>query len=257
MAKQSWAGSPLSARVALVTGAGTGLGRACALALAEAGADIVALYRTRLDGLIDAVEALGRGCTAVQVDLARCTATELTRLVAQLAERHGRLDILINNAGTTRRVLARDMSEPDWDEVVHLNLRVPFFLAQAAAGPMLRASSGKIINVASMLSFQGGYGVASYAASKSGLAGLTRALANEWAPHGINVNAIAPGYMETSLTAPLRADPQRSGAILERIPAGRWGTPDDIKGAVVYLASPAADYVHGVVLPVDGGWLSR
>ena len=167
------------------------------------------------------------------------------------------LDILVNNAGIIRRAPALEFSETDWDDVLQINLRAVFFLSQAAARLMKQQGGGKIINVASMLSFQGGILVPSYTAAKSGVAGLTRALANEWAKHGINVNAIAPGYMATDNTAPLRADPDRSKTILERIPAGRWGTPNDIKGAAVFLASAASDYMNGAVIPVDGGWLTR
>ena len=174
-----------------------------------------------------------------------------------MVERLGRIDILVNNAGIIRRAPALDYTVADWDEVININLRALFFLSQAAGRVMAAQGSGKIINVASMLSFQGGILVPSYTASKSAVAGLTRALANEWAPLGVNVNAIAPGYMATDNTAPLRADPVRSEAILARIPAGDWGTPDDLKGAVVYLASDAARYVHGAILPVDGGWLAR
>jgi 2-dehydro-3-deoxy-D-gluconate 5-dehydrogenase len=169
----------------------------------------------------------------------------------------GRLDILVNNAGIIRRTPAIDFSEADWDDVLHINLRVVFFLSQAAARVMMEQGSGKIINIASMLSYQGGVNVPSYTAAKSGVAGITHALANEWAKHHINVNAIAPGYMATDNTAPIRADAARSQSILDRIPAGRWGTPDDLQGVVVFLASQASDYLHGAIVPVDGGWLGR
>jgi len=181
----------------------------------------------------------------------------LQAVVANIVKEMGRIDILINNAGTIRRAPAIDFSETDWDDVLQINLKAAFFLAQAVARVMIPQGGGKIINTASMLSFQGGVIVPSYTASKSGLAGITRALANEWAKHNINVNAIAPGYMATDNTAALRADPNRSTSILDRIPAGRWGTPDDLKGAVVFLASSAADYMHGAIVPVDGGWLTR
>jgi 2-deoxy-D-gluconate 3-dehydrogenase len=178
-------------------------------------------------------------------------------LVARIVKEFGRLDILVNNAGIIRRTPALEFSEADWDDVLHINLRAAFFLSQAAARVMVPQGSGKIINVASMLSFQGGITVPSYTAAKSGVAGITRALANEWAKHGLNINAIAPGYMATDNTVQLRADPARSASILERIPAGRWGTPDDLKGAVVFLASAASGYLNGAILPVDGGWLAR
>jgi 2-deoxy-D-gluconate 3-dehydrogenase len=169
----------------------------------------------------------------------------------------GRLDVLVNNAGIIRRAPAIEFSEADWDDVLQINLKAVFFLSQAAARVMVKQHGGKIINIASMLSFQGGIIVPSYTAAKSGVAGITRALANEWARHNVNVNAIAPGYMATDNTAPLRADPNRSASILDRIPAGRWGVPDDLKGVVVFLASAASDYVNGAIIPVDGGWLTR
>jgi 2-deoxy-D-gluconate 3-dehydrogenase len=181
---------------------------------------------------------------------------DLNVVVARIVKEFGHIDILVNNAGTIRRTPAIDFSETDWDDVLQINLKAAFFLSQAVARLMMSQGGGKIINIASMLSFQGGINIPSYTASKSGLAGVTRALANEWAKHSINVNAIAPGYMATDNTAALRSDPVRSKSILGRIPAGRWGTPDDLKGAVVFLASSASDYVHGAILPVDGGWLT-
>lgn len=247
----------LDGRVALVTGAGQGLGQAMAIGLAEAGADIVALDRRESDETGQIVTALGRRFKQTLCDLRRAPVTELRQIVAAITTEFGRLDILVNNAGIIRRAPALEFSEADWDDVLHINLKAAFFLAQAAARPMIAQGGGKIINVASMLSFQGGILVPSYTAAKSGIAGLTRALANEWAKHHINVNAIAPGYMATDNTAALRADPGRSAAILDRIPAGRWGLPDDLKGIVVFLASSAADYVQGAVMPVDGGWLAR
>jgi 2-dehydro-3-deoxy-D-gluconate 5-dehydrogenase len=247
----------LDGRVALVTGAGQGLGQAMAIGLAEAGADIVALDRRECDQTGQAVTALGRRFKSITCDLLRASVTDLQQVAAQIVNELGRLDILVNNAGIIRRAPALDFSETDWDEVLHINLKMVFFLSQAAARAMLSNGGGKIVNVASMLSYQGGIIVPSYTASKSAVAGVTRALANEWSQHGINVNAIAPGYMATDNTAPLRADPDRSAAILNRIPASRWGTPDDLKGAVVFLASPAASYLHGAIIPVDGGWLAR
>jgi 2-deoxy-D-gluconate 3-dehydrogenase len=229
-----------------------------ALGLAEAGADVAGLDRTPDCGeTCEQVEALGRRFLNLSVDLRSASPHELQRTVAQVVEQLGRLDILVNNAGIIRRAPALEFSEQDWDDVLTINLRALFFLSQAAARVMRGQGGGKIISVASALSFQGGILVPSYTSAKSAVAGLTRALANEWASLGINVNAIAPGYMATDNTAPLRADPVRSAAILGRIPAGRWGDPADLKGAVVYLASDAARYVHGAILPVDGGWLAR
>lgn len=247
----------LNGKVALVTGAGQGLGQAMAIALAEAGADIVALDRRESEQTGEAVTALGRRFKQVRCDLKQASVAELQQIVAGIVTDLGRLDILVNNAGIIRRAPAIEFSEADWDDVLHINLKAAFFLSQAAARPMIAQGGGKIINVASMLSFQGGIIVPSYTAAKSGIAGITRALANEWAKHHINVNAIAPGYMATDNTTALRADAARSAAILERIPAGRWGTPDDLKGIVVFLASSASDYLQGAIVPVDGGWLAR
>ena len=247
----------LRQRVALVTGASQGLGQAMALALAEAGADIAGLDRIGCDQTCQAVQALGRRYLPFVCDLRHAGPDELNAIVAQIETETGGLDILVNNAGIIRRAPALEFEEADWDDVLQVNLRSVFFLSQAAARAMIPRGRGKIINIASLLSFQGGVLVPSYAAAKTGVAGLTRALANEWAALGINVNAIAPGYMATENTAAIRADPKRSASILARIPAGRWGAPEDLKGAVVFLASSASDYVHGVILPVDGGWLSR
>jgi 2-deoxy-D-gluconate 3-dehydrogenase len=247
----------LDGRTALVTGAGQGLGQGIALALAEAGADIAGLDRGNSPQTGEAVAALGRRFTPVACDLRQASAAGLQQVIDRVVEETGRLDILVNNAGIIRRAPALDLSEADWDDVLDIDLRAVFFLSQAAARVMVRQGHGKIINIASMLSFQGGIRVTAYTAAKSGVAGITRALANEWAACGVNVNAIAPGYMATENTAALRADAVRSAAILERIPANRWGTPDDLKGAAVFLASPASDYVHGAILPVDGGWMAR
>lgn len=247
----------LDGRVALVTGAARGLGQGMALGLAEAGADIVALDRCSSDDTGQAVQALGRRFSQVCCDLREATVADFEAVVAGIVARMGRLDILVNNAGIIRRAPALEFSETDWDDVMQINLKALFFLSQAAARQMVTQGGGKIINTASMLSFQGGILIPSYTAAKSGVAGLTRALANEWAKYGINVNAIAPGYMATDNTAPLRADPARSQTILDRIPAGRWGTPDDLKAASVFLASPGSDYVNGAILCVDGGWLAR
>ncbi|NDJ76821.1 MAG: 2-dehydro-3-deoxy-D-gluconate 5-dehydrogenase KduD [Chloroflexi bacterium] len=247
----------LDSKVALVTGASRGLGQALAVGLAEAGADVAAISRSACDKTRQQVEATGRQFVHVPVDLATVTPADLEAVVADVVATRGRLDILVNNAGTTRRAPALKLTEDDWDVVLQVNLKAVFFLSQAAARHMAGQGGGKIIHIASMLSYQGGILVSPYAASKSGVAGLTHALANEWAAHHINVNAIAPGYMLTEMTAPLAADPDRNPAILARIPAGRWGTPDDLKGLVVFLASAAADYMHGTIVPVDGGWLSR
>ena len=245
----------LAGRTALVTGANTGLGQGIAIALAAAGADVVAAGRSPADDTAAQVRALGRRFLDVRADL---TSTAPVRDVVDAAVAlNGRLDIVVNNAGIIRRADSLDVDEADWDAVIDTNLKSVFFLAQAAARHMAAHGGGKIVNIASLLSFQGGIRVPAYAASKSAVAGLTRALANEWAAQGINVNAIAPGYFDTNNTAALRADPVREPAILARIPAGRWGQPGDLAGAAVFLASRASDYVHGIVLPVDGGWLAR
>lgn len=247
----------LNGRVALVTGAAQGLGQGYARALAEAGADIVALDLTDVTETGKAVTALGRRFYSVQCNLRDASVDDLNKIVNDVVAQMGRLDILVNNAGIIRRAPAIEFSEKDWDDVIQINLKAVFFLAQAAARVMMKQGGGKIINIASMLSFQGGILVPSYTSSKSAVAGLTRALANEWAKYNINVNAIAPGYMATANTAPLRADPVRNQAILDRIPAGRWGTPEDLYGIVVFLASDASNYMHGAIVPVDGGWLAR
>ena len=245
----------LSGKVALVTGANTGIGQGIALALAGAGADIAAVGRTPAEDTAAQVRALGRRAELVSADLA--TIEPVGRVVAETLERFGRLDILVNNAGVIRRADSLEFTEDDWDAVIDTNLKSAFFLCQAAARHMVGANGGKIVNIASMLSFQGGVRVPSYTASKSGIAGLTKILANEWAAKGINVNAIAPGYIATNNTAALQADATRNQQILERIPAGRWGRPDDLGGAAVFLASSASDYVNGHILAVDGGWLAR
>lgn len=247
----------LEGRVALVTGATAGLGQAMAVALAEAGADIVSLGRRPGDKIGEAVTAAGRRFAHISCDLLAASVSDLQAVVAQAVAEMGRLDILVNNAGIIRRTPALEFSETDWDDVMQVNLKAVFFLSQAAARRMVKQGGGKIINIASLLSFQGGILVPAYTASKSGMAGLTQALANEWAQHHINVNAIAPGYMATDNTAPLRANAARNRAITERIPEGRWGDPGDLKGIVVFLASDASNYMHGAIVPVDGGWLGR
>jgi 2-deoxy-D-gluconate 3-dehydrogenase len=239
----------------MITGANTGLGQAIAIALAEAGAEIVAVGRTEPTETRTAVLALRRRFLAVQADLGNIEA--IPAVVETAVAEFGAIDILVNNAGIIRRSEAIDFSEADWDAVMNVNLKSVFFLTQAVGRRMLAARRGKIINIASMLSFQGGVRVASYTASKSGIAGLTRMLANEWAGKGVNVNAIAPGYFATNNTQALRSDESRNRDILARIPAGRWGQPAELGGAAVFLAAPASDYVHGAIIPVDGGWLAR
>ncbi|HMI18837.1 MAG TPA: 2-dehydro-3-deoxy-D-gluconate 5-dehydrogenase KduD [Sphingomonas sp.] len=245
----------LSGKVAVVTGANTGIGQAIALALAEAGADIAAVGRTPAEETVARARVLGRKAEVVSADLS--TIEPVQRVVDETLEKLGRLDILVNNAGIIRRADAVDFTEEDWDAVIDTNLKSVFFLCQAAGRHMIGQGAGKIINIASMLTFQGGIRVPSYTASKSGVGGLTKLLANEWAGKGVQVNAIAPGYIATNNTTALQADPVRNKAILDRIPAGRWGDPRDLGGAAVFLASSASDYVTGHILAVDGGWLAR
>jgi len=246
----------LTGRTAMVTGANTGLGQAIAVGLAQAGADIIAVGRSTPTETAAMVAATGRALHAIPADLS--TVAPVADVVAQAVAAVGAIDILVNNAGIIRRADSLDFTEEDWDAVIDTNLKTAFFLSQAVARTWASTGrGGKIINICSMLSFQGGIRVPSYTASKSGLAGLTRLLACEWAAKGINVNAIAPGYFSTNNTEALRADETRSRDILARIPAGRWGDPSDISGAAVFLASDAAAYVHGTVLAVDGGWLAR
>ena len=245
----------LEGKVALVTGANTGLGQGIAMALAKAGADIAVAGFVPPVETAQMVKAAGRRFLSIDANL--MTIEPVRRIVDETVQRLDRLDILVNNAGLIRRADSLEFSEKDWDDVMNVNIKSMFFLCQAAGRQMVKQGSGKIINIASMLSFQGGIRVPSYTASKSGVAGITRLLANEWAAKNINVNAIAPGYMATDNTAQLRQDPARSREILARIPAGRWGEPSDVGGTAVFLASPAADYLHGAVIPVDGGWLAR
>ncbi len=246
----------LEGKVALVTGANTGIGQGIAIALAAAGADIAAAGRSEPSDTQKAVEALGRKFLSIKADFG--SVEPVQRVVDETVAAFGKVDILVNNAGIIRRADSIEFSEADWDAVMDTNLKVVFFLTQAFAKQALKQETGgKVINIASLLSFQGGIRVPSYTAAKSGLAGLTKILANEWATKGINVNAIAPGYFDTNNTGALRADQDRNAAILARIPAGRWGRPEDIGGAAVFLASSAADYVQGITLPVDGGWLAR
>jgi 2-deoxy-D-gluconate 3-dehydrogenase len=245
----------LQGRVAMVTGANSGIGQAIAIALAGAGADLIAVGRTDPAETKTQTTALGRRFLSLHADLG--SADSLTGVVDAGIAHFGHIDILVNNAGIIRRSDATDFTEADWDAVMNVNLKSAFFLAQSVGKHMIAAKRGKIINIASMLSFQGGIRVASYTASKSAIAGLTKLLANEWAAKGVNVNAIAPGYFSTNNTQALQADEQRNREILARIPAGRWGHPADLGGAAVFLASGASDYVHGAVIPVDGGWLAR
>ncbi len=244
----------LEGKTAIVTGANTGIGQAIAVALSACGARVACVGRSSMD---ETAALIGDKDKFLQIGADLSTTRDVQRIVDETRGWTGALDILVNNAGIIRRGDAIDFTEEDWDAVIDTNLKSAFFLSQAAARHMIPQGSGKIINIASMLSFQGGIRIASYTASKSGLAGLTRLLACEWAAKGVNVNAVAPGYVITNNTEPLRKDPGRSQAILDRIPAGHWAEPGDIAGAVVFLASDAADYVHGITLPVDGGWLAR
>jgi 2-deoxy-D-gluconate 3-dehydrogenase len=246
----------LKGKIAVVTGCNTGLGQGIALGLAEAGADIVGVCRRAAEETQEAVAALGQRFHLVQADLADPKAAE--DVIARSAAAFGEIHILVNNAGIIRRNEVLDYTEQDWDDVMNTNLKSLFFLSQAAGRVFVKqGKGGKIINIASMLSFQGGIRVAAYTASKSAVMGLTRLLANDLAKYGINVNAIAPGYMETNNTVALRRDEKRNAEILARIPAGRWGLPEDMKGAAVFLASESSNYVQGYTVAVDGGWLAR
>jgi 2-dehydro-3-deoxy-D-gluconate 5-dehydrogenase len=245
----------LSGHVAVVTGARRGIGRGLALGLARAGADIAVVSRTRADEVAAEVEGLGRRCLPIAADFA--DPEQVGRVIPEAVRSLGRVDILVNNAGVTTRSPAVEVAPDDWHRVLQVNLHAVFTLCQAAARDMLPRRRGKIINIASLMSFQGGILIAAYTASKGAVGQLTKLLANEWAGQGINVNAIVPGYIATDLTRPLREDAERNPAILARIPAGRWGRPEDLAGAAVFLASTASDYVHGHLLAVDGGWLAR
>ncbi|TDT98215.1 2-deoxy-D-gluconate 3-dehydrogenase [Streptomyces sp. 846.5] len=248
----------LTGRLAVVTGARRGIGRAMARALAEAGADVIGVSANLEESGSDVekdVTAAGRHFEPIRTDLSDQAA--VIALGRELAGRDRPVDILVNNAGTIRRAPAAEHPAEDWNLVLQVNLTAQFTLTQAVGASMVRRGQGKIIFTASLLSYQGGITVPGYTAAKHGVAGLTKALANEWAAHGVNVNAIAPGYIATDNTQALQDDPARSAAILDRIPAARWGRADDLAGATVFLASPASDYVHGTILPVDGGWLGR
>jgi 2-deoxy-D-gluconate 3-dehydrogenase len=247
----------LNGKIALVTGASVGLGQAMAIALAEAGADVA--VHCHFDGegaeTCSQIEKIGRKTFSVFGDMSDKTVPK--RLIDEVVEKFGRIDVLINNAGMIRRAPAVDFTEEDWSTVLEVNLSSVFRLTQAAGRKMIEQGAGKIVNIASLLSFQGGITVPAYTASKSGVAGLTKAFANEWAKHNINVNAIAPGYMTTNNTSAIRADETRNRQILERIPAGRWGNADDLAGAAVFLSSAASDYLQGHIMVVDGGWMAR
>lgn len=248
----------LTGRLAVVTGARRGIGRAVARGLAAAGADVIGVSANLEESGSEVesdVRAAGRSFEAIRTDFADSVAVRA--LAEDLAGRERPVDILVNNAGTIRRAAAAEHSDADWELVLQVNLTAQFALSRAVGAAMVARGRGKIIFTASLLSFQGGITVPGYTAAKHGIVGLTKALANEWAPHGVNVNAIAPGYIATDNTQALRDDPTRSRAILDRIPAGRWGSADDLAGAAVFLASDAAAYIHGTVLPVDGGWLGR
>ncbi|QEH67398.1 2-dehydro-3-deoxy-D-gluconate 5-dehydrogenase KduD [Cellulosilyticum sp. WCF-2] len=246
----------LAGKVAIVTGATRGLGQGIAVGLASAGADIVGVGTTDLSGTEDKVKELGRRFIGIKANL--ISQESIAEILQETLKAFGKVDILVNNAGIIRREDTIDFSEKNWDDVININLKTTFFLSQAVAKQfILQGNGGKIINIASMLSFQGGIRVPSYTASKSAIMGITKSMANEWAVHHININAIAPGYMATDNTAALRSDEERQTSILERIPAGRWGTPEDLAGAAVFLASEAAEYINGYTLAVDGGWLAR
>ncbi len=246
----------LEGKTALVTGANTGLGQGICVAYAGAGANVIGVARRSCQETADQIKAVGGNFTEIIADLSDINV--ISKIVEDASKAYGRVDILVNNAGIIKRCNATEVTMADWDSVIDLNEKMVFFLSQAFAQNWINDNKGgKIINIASMLSYQGGIRVPSYTASKSAVMGLTRALANEWAKYNINVNAIAPGYMATNNTQNLRSDEQRSEEILSRIPAGRWGTPEDITGAAIFLASDAAAYVHGFTLAVDGGWLAR
>jgi 2-deoxy-D-gluconate 3-dehydrogenase len=246
----------LSGKVAIVTGANTGIGQGIAVALAQAGANIAAVGRSEASETEAQVKAAGRKFHFISADLS--SMAPIAGIVPETVKALGRADVLVNNAGTIKRADAVDFTEADWDLVMDVNLKSVFFLSQAFAKFAIeKKQKGKIIQIASLLSFQGGIRVPSYTAAKSGLAGVTKLMANEWAAKGVNVNAIAPGYFVTNNTDALRKDETRSRDILARIPAGRWGEPSDLGGAAVFLASSASDYVHGAIIPVDGGWLAR
>ena len=246
----------LAGKTIMVTGANTGIGQGIALSIGRAGGRVIGVGRSTMDETTELMTAIGAELVAVQADLG--STTDAQAMFEAVWNRHGPIDGLVNNAGIIKRVDAVDLTEEDWDSVMDINLKTMFFLSQSLGRKAIEAErEARIVNIASMLSFQGGIRVASYTASKSGVLGITRLLANEWAARGINVNAVAPGYIETNNTEALRNDPDRSAAILVRIPAGRWGVPSDIGDAAVFLLAPASNYMHGAVIQVDGGWLAR
>ncbi|GLO63934.1 2-deoxy-D-gluconate 3-dehydrogenase [Vibrio sp. MACH09] len=246
----------LEGKTAIVTGCDTGLGQGMALGLAQAGCNIVGVNIVEPSETIEKIDAIGGQFLDIRANLMKLD--DIPSIIDQAVSQFGRIDILVNNAGIIRREDAIEFSEQDWDDVMNINIKSVFFMSQAVAKQFIAQNEGgKIINIASMLSFQGGIRVPSYTASKSAVTGVTRLMANEWAKHGINVNAIAPGYMATNNTAALRADAARNQAILERIPAERWGTPEDLAGPIVFLSSEASDYINGYTIAVDGGWLAR
>jgi 2-deoxy-D-gluconate 3-dehydrogenase len=246
----------LAGKVAVVTGATRGIGQQLAIALAEAGADLALLQREpEHQGTKAVIESLGRGCIVVPCDLAHMD--QVKQAIPAVISHFGKVDILVNNAGVQRRAPAVEFAETDWDDVLQVNLKAVWLLCQAAGRHMTERRQGKIINLASLLTYQGGITVPAYAAAKGGIGQLTKALANEWAKYGVNVNAIVPGYFATDMNEALLADHERNKQITERIPAGRWGSPEDMKGSIVFLASSASDYIHGHLLAVDGGWLGR
>ncbi len=245
----------LDDKVAIVTGVSRGLGQQMAIGLAKAGADIVGVGVSDMSETQEKIEAIGSKFLGIQANLT--TTKDIDDIVETTIDKMGKIDILVNNAGMIRREDAMEFSEKNWDDVMNLNIKSLFFLSQKVAKHFMKNGGGKIINIASMLSFQGGIRVPSYTASKSAVRGLTMALANEWAKYNINCNAIAPGYMATDNTKALRNDSKRSQEILDRIPAGRWGLPSDLEGPIVFLASEASNYINGATIPIDGGWLGR
>ena len=246
----------LEYKVAIITGTTKGLGQSLAEALIEAGATVVALDRSDNAHMVNFSTSLGKTFKRIKVDFLNASKKDLIKIVDSVIEEFSHIDILVNNAGISRRGEVEDFSEKDWTDVINVNLNVPFYLSQAVSKQFIKQGFGKIINVASMLSYQGGVRVPSYASSKHGIVGLTKSFAVALAPYGINVNAIAPGFMATDLTLPLQQDKERNYLILKRIPAGRWGSGEDLKGALIFLASAMSDYVNGAIIPVDGGWLS-
>ena len=246
----------LSDKTVMVTGANTGIGQGIALSIGRAGGKVIGVGRSPMDDTAAQMAEIGADFVAVTADLG--STADAQAMFDAVWDKHGPIDGLVNNAGIIKRVDAVDFTEDDWDSVMDINLKTMFFLSQSLGRKAIGAErNARIVNIASMLSFQGGIRVASYTDSKSGVLGITRLLANEWAARGINVNAVAPGYIETNNTEALRNDPDRSAAILGRIPAGRWGVPSDIGDAAVFLLAPASNYMHGAVIPVDGGWLAR